>query len=84
MLEISPSAATFISLACGAHDLGEGSGLRIIPSADQQDRHKLRLRYVPGPEPGDVVVDSGDARVFVADEIAPTIAATSARHNRRR
>ena len=65
MLEISPSAATLISLACRSHDLGEKGGMRIFPSPDQ-DQHTLRLRYVAGPHPKDLVVDSGgDAHVFV-------------------
>lgn len=74
MLEMSPSAATLIRFACVANDLGDGAGMRIFPSLDPHDRNKLRLRYVTGPEPDDYVLESGEARVFLAAEIVPIVA----------
>ena len=44
------------------------AGLRIASEQDQ-----LAVSVVPQPQPTDVVVDAGDARVYIAQDTAPVL-----------
>ncbi|MDV3220011.1 Fe-S cluster assembly protein HesB [Intrasporangium sp.] len=44
------------------------AGLRIARDQDQ-----LAVRVVAEPQPSDVVVDAGEARVYLAEDTAPTL-----------
>lgn len=70
MLTITENARTAVEDLTTQARLPESGGVRI--AADETGA--LELRLVPTPEPEDAVVQSGDARVFVAPQTAPTLA----------
>ena len=70
MLALTDTARTVIRDLTSSDDVPEGSGLRIAPTAAGE----LELSLVTAPAPGDEVIDSGGARLFVEPQTAEILA----------
>ena len=68
MLTIAPSAAEAITTLVASNELPESAGVRLGPS-DVPER-ELEIRLLEGPGVEDVVVDEGDAHVFIDPAVA--------------
>jgi Fe-S cluster assembly iron-binding protein IscA len=64
-MELSKNAAVVIADHLSRRDEGHG-GFRIRCSVDSESSLGLVIGYVQTPMPGDVVVETGSARVFVS------------------
>jgi len=69
VLTITDNARTAVEDLTTQARLPDGGGVRIAADATGA----LELRLVTTPEPDDAVVQSGDARVFVDAQTAPTL-----------
>jgi hypothetical protein len=71
MLEITPHAASVIAAECDAREVPDTGGLRIAPKKAVEDgaRRSLVIAFVARPQPSDVVVQEGDATVFLAEGV---------------
>lgn len=71
MLEITPHAASVIAAECNAREVPDTGGLRIAPKAAAHDdtTRSLVIAFVAQPQPSDVVVQAGDATVFLAEGV---------------
>ena len=63
MLVLTPNATTVIKDLTTQPEIPEGSGLRIAPASDGSGELQLSLQATPAP--GDEVIDSQGARVFL-------------------
>ena len=66
-MDVSSSAADMIAERLSRRDDGQG-GFRIRCSSESDSSLGLVIGYVDTPTPGDLVVESGHARVFVAED----------------
>jgi Fe-S cluster assembly iron-binding protein IscA len=68
MLSIAPSAAEAITMLVATNGLPASAGVRLGPSgAPERD---LEIRLLDEPPAEDLVVDEGDAHVFIDPAIA--------------
>jgi len=67
MLELTPAAVAAI------RDFADEGGLRFVAREEDGDTH-FDPSVVDGPEPGDEVVESGGARVFLDEAAAEALA----------
>jgi iron-sulfur cluster assembly protein len=66
MLVLTENATSAIRAVLDSPELPESAGLRITSSADEDAQDlTLALSPAPTPEPGDQVVETGGARVFL-------------------
>lgn len=72
MLTLTENARTVVEELTAGSGLPETGGLRIAESPAQSG--ELELALVPEPVPGDEVVTSGAAHVFVAPEASEMLA----------
>jgi hypothetical protein len=74
MLSITTRAASAIAGTCDPRIVPDG-GLRIVRKAPTQEvpRPKLVVEFVDRPRSDDVIVRSGDAKVFLADGVEEVI-----------
>ncbi|WP_265520298.1 iron-sulfur cluster biosynthesis family protein [Oerskovia flava] len=71
MLTLTDNASAAVQDLTTKAGVPEGGGLRIAESAEQTGSFELAL--VPGPQPDDTVVESGEALVFVESATVPTL-----------
>jgi Fe-S cluster assembly iron-binding protein IscA len=68
MLTLTPSAVEAVDALLHSNpEIPADAGLRIAPSGESE----FSLGIVPGPAPGDQVIEDGGARVFVDEQAAP-------------
>ncbi len=68
MLALTSNATTVIKDLTTQPQIPEGSGLRIAPAPDGSGELQLSLQAQPAP--GDAVIDTDGARVFVEPQTA--------------
>lgn len=68
MLVLTPAAAQAVKAVTTAPNAPEEAGLRIAPTADEQNA--LQLSATEGPGDGDQVVEGEGARVFLEPRVA--------------
>ena len=76
MLTITPNAVGLIRKLVDSADVPDSGGVRISAGEPTERGIPLELSLVEGPEPGDEVIDGGEASVFVEPEVAGEIAHT--------
>ena len=69
MLTLTQNARTAVETLASRADLPPEGGLRIA----EQDSGSFELALVAGPDPDDVVVAHGDARVYVDERTSRTL-----------
>ena len=70
MLTITQNAEAAVKALTTEPGMPEAAGLRLALAPDQS---QLELVLVPEPQPGDQTVLGSDARVYVAEEVAPAL-----------
>jgi iron-sulfur cluster assembly protein len=70
VLTITPTASELIRQLVDASDVPDSAGVRIAAGEPTAHGTTLELALVVGPEPGDEVVNGGEASVFLEPEIA--------------
>ena len=70
MLTITENAEQALDAVAAAENAPEGAGVRISQGVGANGQAAVGLALVPGPQPGDAVVDSANTPVFLAAEIA--------------
>ncbi len=67
MLNLTDDAQTLVRDITDRPEVPEGGGLRIAPAPSAEG---LEVSLAAEPAPGDQVIDSGGARVFVEQQVA--------------
>lgn len=70
MLTVTENAQTLVKGLTENAELPETGGVRLALAPDQT---QLTVSLVPAPEETDQVVDSGEARVYVAEDTAAAL-----------
>ena len=70
MLTITENAEQALDAVAAAENVPEGAGVRISQGVGANGQPAVGLALVPGPQPGDAVVDDANVPVFVAAEVA--------------
>ena len=76
MLTISPTANEAIRLLVENADAPESAGIRIAAGEPTDRGTPLELALVDSPEPGDEVVATEEATVFLEPQVVPYLADT--------
>lgn len=78
MLEVTAGAAAVLDDTRTKNGLPDDVAVRISPGGSDNGRAQAagyELRFATKPQDGDVVLDSGSTRVFVAPEVAEPLGA---------
>ena len=70
MLQITHSAASFLSEIRRGQDVPETYGLRVFPESTEPGEITIGLGFTDAPADGDQVTEQDGLRVFVAPELA--------------
>jgi iron-sulfur cluster assembly protein len=70
VLTFTENAEHALDAVVAAENAPEGAGVRISQGVGADGQPAVGLALVPGPEPGDAVVDDANVPVFVAAEVA--------------
>jgi len=70
VLQITPSAATFLSELRRGNDMPDTYGLRVFPESTEPGEVTIGLGFTDTPHEGDHVTEQDGLRVFVAPELA--------------
>jgi iron-sulfur cluster assembly protein len=70
LLTITENAEQALDAVAAAEEVPEGAGVRISQGVGQDGQPAVGLALVPGPLPGDAVVDDANVPVFVAEDVA--------------
>jgi iron-sulfur cluster assembly protein len=70
LLTITENAEQALDAVAAAENAPEGAGVRISQGVGADGQPAVGLALVPGPQPGDAVVDQANTPVFLAAEVA--------------
>jgi Fe-S cluster assembly iron-binding protein IscA len=70
MLNVTDNAQAMVKGLTEDAGLSGAGGLRLALADDQT---QLQVNLVPEPEPNDQVVESGEAKVYVAEDTSPAL-----------
>jgi Fe-S cluster assembly iron-binding protein IscA len=74
MLGITQEATALVDAMRSQQGLPPSYGLRLYAGATDDGQRALRVTFTDEPAADDEIVENETARVFVASEVAPTIA----------
>lgn len=74
MLNLTDNAQTLVRDITAQPEVPEGGGLRIAPASGAEG---LEVSLAAEPAPGDQVIDAGGARVFVEEQVATLLDAST-------
>jgi Fe-S cluster assembly iron-binding protein IscA len=70
LLTITENAEQAIDAVAAAENAPEGAGVRISQGVGANGQPAVGLALVPGPQPGDAVVENAGTPVFLAADVA--------------
>jgi Fe-S cluster assembly iron-binding protein IscA len=70
MLVLTEAAAEVVKAIASTPQAPEGSGLRIVSSAESADPGALQVTAAPGPYENDQVIDAAGAHVYLEPQAA--------------
>jgi iron-sulfur cluster assembly protein len=70
LLTITENAEHALDAVAAAENAPEGAGVRLSQGLGANGQPAVGLALVPGPQPGDAIVDSANTPVFLAADVA--------------
>ena len=74
MLQVTESAVTVLAEARAAQEVPDTFGVRVFAQADQNGQPALALAFAEEAVEGDLVTEQAGTEIYVAPEIAETLA----------